>query len=303
MEIGAFLVRLVPVLSVLAVASVVEALVPLRKQSRRVNGRLTTNLWLLVITLSLGILLNFALALGAAYFTESGAGLLQVVGISGAAAFIVALLALDGATYLVHRLMHQTPIMWRVHLVHHTDASVDATTAFRQHPVEGVLRFSFIAATAWSLGAPPAAITVYRLLGALNSVLEHANIRVPRWLDQIAVLVWVTPDMHKVHHSRDRSETDSNYANLFSFFDRLFGTFTSSSRGPLVRYGINGYDAPEQQSIGALLWLPFRGLDLPAAIVMTARNVAGETNDRRGQARNFDTVGSGSSSIDGGRHG
>jgi sterol desaturase/sphingolipid hydroxylase (fatty acid hydroxylase superfamily) len=283
MEIGALLVRLLPVLGALAVASIVEALVPLRKQSRRANGRLATNLWLLAITLGLGLLLNFALALGAAYFAESGVGVLQILGIGGVAAFIVALLALDGASYLVHRLMHRTPVLWRVHLAHHIDASVDATTAFRQHPIEGVLRFSFIAVTAWCLGAPPAAIAIYRLLGSLNSVLEHANLRVPRWLDRIAVLVWVTPDMHKVHHSRDRIETDSNYANLFSFFDRLCGTFTPSSRGPLVRYGINGYDAAEQQSIGAVLWLPFRGLDLPATAVTTT-DAAGEAHDRRSQA-------------------
>lgn len=284
MEIGPFIVRLLPVLSALAVASIVEALVPLRKQSRRANGRLAANGCLLVITLGLGMVLNFTLALGAAYFAESGVGLLQVLGVGSVAAFIVALLALDGASYLVHRLMHQTPILWRVHLVHHIDASVDATTAFRQHPIEGVLRFSFIAATAWGLGAPPAAIALYRLLGSLNSVLEHANVRVPRWLDRIAVLVWVTPDMHKVHHSRDRIETDSNYANLFSFFDRLFGTFTPSSRGPLVHYGINGYDTPEQQSVGAVLWLPFRGIDLPAAVVTAISDAAGETRDRRGQA-------------------
>jgi sterol desaturase/sphingolipid hydroxylase (fatty acid hydroxylase superfamily) len=283
MEIEAFLVRLSPVLGALAVASVVETLVPLRKQSRRAGGRLATNLWLLASTLALGILLNFTLALGGAYFAESGVGLLQVLGTGGAAAFIVTLLALDGASYLVHRLMHQTPVLWRVHLAHHIDASVDATTAFRQHPIEGVLRFSFVAVTAWGLGAPPAAMAIYRLLGSLNSVLEHANLRVPRWLDRIAVLVWVTPDMHKVHHSRDRIETDSNYANLFSFFDRLFGTFTPSSRGPLVRYGISGYDAAEQQSIGAVLWLPFRGLDLPAAVATTIPD-AGESHDRRGQA-------------------
>jgi sterol desaturase/sphingolipid hydroxylase (fatty acid hydroxylase superfamily) len=283
MEIGPFLLRLLPVLSALAVASIVETLMPLRKQARQANGRLTTNLWLLAITLALGILLNFTLALGAAYLAQSGIGLLQVLGISGTAAFIVALLALDGASYLVHRVMHQTPVLWRVHLVHHIDASVDATTAFRQHPVEGVLRFSFIAVTAWTLGAPPAAIAVYRLLGSLNSVLEHSNIRFPRWLDRILVWLWVTPDMHKVHHSRERSETDSNYANLFSFFDRLFGTFTPSSRGPLVRYGIHGYDAPEQHSIGAVLWLPFRGLDLPAAGV-SIPDAEGESNDRRSQA-------------------
>jgi sterol desaturase/sphingolipid hydroxylase (fatty acid hydroxylase superfamily) len=269
MDISPFLLRLLPVLSALAVASIVETLVPLRQQSRRSNGRLATNIWLLAITLALGILLNFTLALGAAYFAQKGVGLLQVLGLSGAAAFVISLLALDGATYLVHRLMHQTPVLWRVHLVHHIDASVDATTAFRQHPIEGVLRFSFIAATAWGLGAPPAAIAVYRLLGALNSVVEHANIRVPRWLDRSLVWIWVTPDMHKVHHSRERLETDSNYANLFSFFDRLFRTFTPSSRGPLVQYGIRGYDAPEHQSIGAVLWLPFRGPDSPAAVAPT----------------------------------
>jgi sterol desaturase/sphingolipid hydroxylase (fatty acid hydroxylase superfamily) len=258
MEIQGVLFRLLPVLSALAVASFVEALVPLRRQSRRANGRLTTNLWLLAITLSLAMLLNFTLALGAAYVGQSGIGLLQLAGLGAIASFLVALLALDGATYLAHRLLHQVPVLWRVHLVHHIDASVDATTAFRQHPVEGLLRFAFIAATALTLGAPPAAIAIYRLLGALNSVLEHANIRVPPALDRALVWFWVTPDMHKVHHSRDRVETDSNYANLFSFFDRIFRTFTPSSRGRWVSYGMSGYDAPEHQSIGAALWLPFR---------------------------------------------
>jgi sterol desaturase/sphingolipid hydroxylase (fatty acid hydroxylase superfamily) len=258
MEIQAVLFRLLPVLSALAVASLVEALVPLRRQSRRANGRLATNLWLLVITLTLATLLNFALVLGAAYIGQSGLGLLQLLGLGAIASFIVALIALDGATYLAHRLMHQMPLLWRVHLVHHIDAAVDATTAFRQHPIEGVVRFGFIAATAWALGAPPAAIAVYRLLGALNSVLEHANIRVPPALDRALVWFWVTPDMHKVHHSRDRVETDSNYANLFSFFDRALRTYTASRRGPFVSYGIEGYDLAEQQSIGAVLWLPFQ---------------------------------------------
>jgi sterol desaturase/sphingolipid hydroxylase (fatty acid hydroxylase superfamily) len=258
MEIQALLFRLLPVLTALAIASFVEVLVPLRRQSRRANGRLATNLWLLAITLTLGTLLNFTLALGAAYVGQSGLGLLQLLGLGGIASFIIALIALDGATYLAHRLLHQVPLLWRVHVVHHIDAAVDATTAFRQHPIEGIVRFGFIAVTALALGAPPVAIAVYRLLGALNAVLEHANIRVPRALDRALVWLWVTPDMHKVHHSRDRVETDSNYANLFSFFDRVFRTYTASSRGPLVSYGIEGYDVPELQSIGAVLKLPFQ---------------------------------------------
>lgn len=284
MDIGTLIFRLLPVLGALAFATFIEVVVPLRSQSRRLNGRLVTNLWLLAITVALGMLLNFTLALGATSIAASGMGLLQLVGVGAVGSFIVGLLALDAASYLVHRLMHQIPTLWRVHLVHHIDASVDATTAFRQHPIEGVLRFSFIAVTAWALGAPPAAIAVYRLLGALNSVLEHANIRMPRWFDRALVWLWVTPDMHKVHHSRERLETDSNYANLFSFFDRLFGSFTPSSRGPLVQYGIRGYDAPDHQSIGAVLWLPFRGLDLPAAAAAEIPDAAGESNDRPSEA-------------------
>jgi sterol desaturase/sphingolipid hydroxylase (fatty acid hydroxylase superfamily) len=261
MDIGTIVGRMLPVLCALALASIVEAIVPLRSQSRRLNGSLATNLALLVITLTLGVLLNFSLAIGAAYIGQSGFGLLQVLGLGAVLSFVVTFLALDGASYLVHRLMHRTPWLWRVHLVHHIDASVDATTAFRQHPVEGVLRFGFIAATAWLLGAPPAAIALYRLLGALNSVLEHANLRIPPWLDRLWVLFWVTPDMHKVHHSRARHETDTNYANLFSFFDRIFGTFTNSSRGRSVDYGIDGFDEAKQQSLAAVLWMPFKRAD------------------------------------------
>ena len=281
MEIQSVISRLLPVLLALALASVVEAVVPLRQQARRANGRLATNLWLLGVTLGLAMLLNLTLALGAAFVRESGGGLLQLLQSGPVVSFVVTLLALDGATYLVHRLMHQVPLLWRVHLVHHIDESVDATTAFRQHPIEGVLRFSFIAATAWTLGAPPEAVAIYRLLGALNSVLEHANIRVPRALDRALVWLWVTPDMHKVHHSRERAETDSNYANLFSFYDRIFRTFTPSSRGPSVSYGIAGYDAPEHQSIGAVLWLPFRSRSSDVELLELSREpVGGQTNRR-----------------------
>ena len=286
MELESILSRLLPVLIALALASAIEALVPLRRQARRANGRLATNLWLLAITLGLGMLLNFSLALGADYVREQGLGVLPWLGFGAVASFIVTLLALDGATYLAHRMLHRAPTLWRVHLVHHIDAAVDATTAFRQHPIEGVIRFSFLAATAWTLGAPPAAVALYRLLGALNSVLEHANIRVPRALDRVLVWLWVTPDMHKVHHSRDRAETDSNYANLFSFYDRIFRTFTPSSRGPSVSYGIAGYDAPEHQSIGAVLWLPFRSAPLQSGAVAepASASAAGDGHDRRIEA-------------------
>jgi sterol desaturase/sphingolipid hydroxylase (fatty acid hydroxylase superfamily) len=292
MDTHILLSRLFPVFAALAIATLVEVLVPLRRQSCLRNGRLVTNLTLLAITLALGMLLNFCLALIATYARDRGLGVLQLLNVGAIASFALTLLALDAASYLVHRWMHQSPVLWRVHLVHHIDASVDATTAFRQHPVEGILRFTFIAATAGLLGAPPAAVAVYRLLGSLNSVLEHANIRVPRWLDRGFVWLWVTPDMHKVHHSRARPETDSNYANLFSFFDRVFGTYTPSARAPSVQYGIDGFDSAAHQSIWAVLCLPFRR-DLPMSVAdatalhsfdESAGRGAGEDHGRRSKA-------------------
>jgi sterol desaturase/sphingolipid hydroxylase (fatty acid hydroxylase superfamily) len=293
MDTSTLLFRLLPIFAALAVATLVETLVPLKRQPSRRNGRLVTNVCLLFITLALGMLLNFMLAFGAAYARESGFGLLQYLQANTFLSFALTLLALDAASYAVHRLMHRWPMLWRVHLVHHIDASVDATTAFRQHPVEGVLRFSFIAGTAWFLGAPPAAIALYRLLGSLNSVLEHSNIRVPGWLDRGFVWFWVTPDMHKVHHSRAQKETDSNYANLFSFFDHALGTYTPSDRGPTVDYGIPGYDSARHQSIWAVLCLPFRR-DLPVSrsaatglhsfVTRAGRTKMEETHDRRGKA-------------------
>src|SRR5262245_20416754 len=107
MDIESLFARLLPVFGALALATVIEALAPLRQQSRKLHGRLVTNFCLLVITLALGILLNFALALGAGVVRQSGLGLLQILGLGASASFVAAFLALDGASYLVHRLMHQ----------------------------------------------------------------------------------------------------------------------------------------------------------------------------------------------------
>jgi sterol desaturase/sphingolipid hydroxylase (fatty acid hydroxylase superfamily) len=99
---------------------------------------------------------------------------------------------------------------------------------------------------------------IYRVWSALNGLVEHANVRMPRWLDRTIALVAVSPDMHKVHHSRDVRETDSNYGNIFSFYDRALGTFTPTARGPAVVCGLDGFDDPGDQTTAGLLGLPFR---------------------------------------------
>jgi sterol desaturase/sphingolipid hydroxylase (fatty acid hydroxylase superfamily) len=153
--------------------------------------------------------------------------------------------------------MHRVPGLWRFHRVHHSDPTVDVTTTIRQHPGEGAIRYAFMGAFAFVLGASPGAFAVYRSASAINGLLEHANFRTPLWLDRLlAITTW--PYMHKVHHSRSAHETDTNYGNIFSLFDRMFGTFTRSERGMKVLYGLDGFDDDATQTMAGLLALPFR---------------------------------------------
>jgi sterol desaturase/sphingolipid hydroxylase (fatty acid hydroxylase superfamily) len=126
---------------------------------------------------------------------------------------------------------------------------------------------------ACAIGAGPAAFAVYRAWSAIGGLLEHANVRVPSWLDERLSLVTTWPGMHKVHHSRVPAETDSNYGNIFSFWDRIFRTFTPASRGADIHYGIEGFDDAPTQTTRGLLRLPFRiGRREPAASDGFVRN-------------------------------
>lgn len=252
--------RLVPIIACILALTVVEALIPLRAQPRGLNRRLATNLALIATTLAIGIPLNVALALIAAYCSANKLGLLPWLDLGGLVAVTIAVVLLDLAAYGAHVFLHKTAWAWRFHRVHHSDVAVDATTALRQHPVEGVIRFAFTSSAVAIVGATIEAVAIYRLLSAINAVFEHANIRVPRWLDRSLVWFWVTPDMHKIHHSRRRCETDSNYANLLSMFDRCFGTFTPSQSARIVSYGLEDGDTVGRTYTDALA-APFKRQD------------------------------------------
>jgi sterol desaturase/sphingolipid hydroxylase (fatty acid hydroxylase superfamily) len=248
---------LLPILIVMSLASIIELLMPLRQQSRRIHGRLVTNLTLIIFNLCIGVAINVVLLGGALYLSERGWGLLPLLNVTGVAAAIISIVVLDFAAYAAHVSLHKFPFLWKVHLVHHSDVTVDATTSYRHHPIEPVYRLGVTAIIAWSLGVPLVALALYRTMSAINAIFEHANLRIPQLLDRLLIWFWVTPDMHKVHHSNVRSQTDSNYANLFSFYDRIFRTFTPTSVVPALDYGIDGYRHANQQTLSALMRLPF----------------------------------------------
>ncbi|PCJ94519.1 MAG: sterol desaturase [Flavobacteriaceae bacterium] len=168
----------------------------------------------------------------------------------------VLLLDLIGA-YLAHLVEHKVKPLWMVHLVHHTDHNVDTTTANRHHPLESVIRFVFTLLGVFIIGAPIGIVMLYQSLSLVATQFGHANIKMPKGLDKALSYFIVSPDMHKIHHHYKLPYTDSNYGNIFSIWDRIFGTFMELKRENIV-YGVDTFpDEKGNGQIGTLLKQPF----------------------------------------------
>ncbi|SEA23582.1 sterol desaturase family protein [Bizionia paragorgiae] len=182
------------------------------------------------------------------WFPEMPLGLYVLLG--------VLLLDFIGA-YLAHYIEHKVKPLWMIHLVHHSDHNVDTTTANRHHPLESVIRFGFTLLGVFIIGTPIAIVFLYQSLSLIATQVTHANIKMPRTLDRVLSYIFVSPDMHKVHHHYKLPYTDSNYGNIFSIWDRLFGTYRSLDRESIV-YGVDTFpNAEENASLKHLLKQPF----------------------------------------------
>jgi len=234
-----------------------ESIIPLyRFRYRRVRHAMP-NVGLTLMLVITNLSLSFSSAYLADFSVRNGIGLFSSLGLSSWAQIIFGVLALDLFAYLAHVLLHKSWLGWQFHRVHHSENAVDVTTAFRQHPGETVWRILWQLAAIVLFGIPLWVVVVYLILSGLNAELEHANIRLNSPVDRLLRLLVVTPNMHKVHHSRDQRETDSNYSNIFSLWDRLFGTYTSAFDFRRLNYGLDGFDVKEMQTLRGLLKMPF----------------------------------------------
>lgn len=239
---------------------ILESAIPLFRFEYRKVRHAAINIFFTLTT----VLVNFGMAfllLGASDWAVAHEfGLLQWAPPMPAWLFLLlGLLGLDLiAAWLAHWVQHKTPLFWRFHLIHHTDAHIDTTSANRHHPGESVLRFAFTALAALLLGAPIWLVFLYQAASVVLSQFNHANIVLPHRLDRALSWVIVTPDMHKVHHHYVLPWTDTNYGNIFSVWDRLFGTFSILGRDQLV-YGVDTHMSTEDHSrVGNLLAIPFQ---------------------------------------------
>jgi sterol desaturase/sphingolipid hydroxylase (fatty acid hydroxylase superfamily) len=223
------------------------------------------NIFFTLTTIIVNFSMAFLLLLTAQWVNDNGFGIIQWLPNLNILIYVilgVALLDLVGA-YLPHFLEHRIKFFWKFHLVHHTDTWVDTTTANRHHPGESVIRFIFTLIGVIIVGAPMWMVFLYQSLSVVFSQFNHANLNIPAKLDKWLSYIIISPDMHKIHHHYQLPYTDSNYGNILSIWDRLFGTFMYMKRENIV-YGIDTHmDEKENNNLTNLIKLPFQGYRPP----------------------------------------
>ena len=239
---------------------IAEGILPLFSFQYRKFRHGGLNLFFTLTTAIIGFGLAGVLLAASDFVASNEIGLLYIVDLPLWAQIVVGVLLLDciGA-YLIHFVEHKVKWMWKFHVVHHSDTTVDVTTGLRHHPGETVFRIGFTIMAVMIVGAPMGIIMLYQSLSVLFAHLTHANINMPGKLDKALSFLFVTPNMHKVHHHFEQPLTDTNYGNIFSIWDRIFGTYAYVDDTSSLKYGIDTHMASEENTrLSNLLAIPFQ---------------------------------------------
>ncbi len=245
-----------------------ESAVPLFRFDYSKWRHALVNIFFTLTTIAVNFALAFILLLAADWTVANEFGLLQWAPEMPLILYmLLGLMFLDLiSAWFAHWIQHKVKWMWKFHLIHHTDTHIDTTTANRHHPGESFIRFFFTTLAVFILGTPMWLVFMYQSLSVVLSQFNHANISLPKWLDNAISWFIVSPDMHKVHHHYVQPYTDSNYGNIFSIWDRMFGTFTTLDRSEMI-YGVDTHMENEHVSdVKTMLKIPFMGSkDKPSA--------------------------------------
>ncbi len=255
-------IRLAIFLAILIAMAIWEVAAPRRRIEIPRLIRWTNNLGVVVVDTILVRLTFPVVAVGLALTAqENGWGLFNMIEAPTWLAIIASVVILDFAIYLQHVLFHAVPALWRLHRMHHADQAIDVTTGLRFHPVEIVLSMVIKLAVVAALGPPAVAVLIFEVLLNATAMFNHSNIRLPQAVDRVLRLFVVTPDMHRVHHSIDRKETDSNYGFNLPWWDRLLGTYIAQpAKGhDDMTIGFEQFRRVREQWLDKMLTQPFRG--------------------------------------------
>lgn len=237
-----------------------ELRAPRRAQQMPRRARWPSNLGVAVLnTVLVRVLFPLTAVAWAATVTRDGGGALHGLPVPSWVAVVLALALLDLVIYLQHRLLHAVPLLWRLHRMHHADTEFDVTNGLRFHPLEILLSMLIKFAAIAAIGAPALAVLVFEIVLNASSIFNHANVRMPAGLDRILRWFVVTPDMHRVHHSVVRQETDSNFGFNLPWWDRWFGTYRAQPQAGHVgmRIGLSEFRGPRWLRLDNMLRQPF----------------------------------------------
>ena len=253
--------RLSIFLATFVIMALAEWALPKRERVQPQGRRWLTNWGIVLLDSVIVRLVMPILPIGVALYADAqGWGLLNMIALPFWLSVLLAFLVLDFAIWLQHLLFHVIPVLWRLHQVHHADRDIDVSTALRFHPIEILLSLVWKFAFVVVFGAPALAVFLFEAVLNAAALFNHANVRLPLWLDRILRLAIVTPDMHRVHHSVVRGETNSNYGFNLSIWDRAFRTYVAEPEAGHegMTIGLGSY---QSEKPGQLLWsllLPFR---------------------------------------------
>ncbi|MES9856305.1 MAG: sterol desaturase family protein [Sedimenticola sp.] len=257
------IIRLGFFFGVFALIALWELASPCRQLTVSKRLRWGNNMLLVFLNSAILRLLFPVAAVGlAATAQQQGWGLLNIYQIPIPLSLIIAVVAMDFSIYLQHVMVHAIPALWRLHRVHHADPDYDVTTGARFHPFEIILSMLIKFAVILVLGPPIAAVVIFEVMLNATAMFNHGNIRLPKGVDALLRLIVVTPDMHRVHHSVEDDETNSNFGFSLPWWDRLFGTYRDQPRAGHIgmTIGIHLYRDPKQVCwISGMLTLPFIG--------------------------------------------
>ena len=238
-----------------------ETWLPRRAFAVPLGGRWVNQIALAALgTLALRWIAPIAAVSLAALAQAEGWGLLNLVAVPPWLSVVLGVIAMDLGLYLLHRLFHAVPLLWRFHQIHHSDLDIDCGTALRHHPLETIANGAFDLALIAAIGVPPLAVVIFVLVASIASVFNHANIAVPPAADRVLRWLVVTPDMHRIHHSVEMEESNRNFANIFAWWDYLFSTYLCEPlRGQTqMVVGLAEARSDREISLWTLLALPFR---------------------------------------------
>ncbi len=236
-----------------------EGTFPLVKMEYKKWKHAGVNLIFLSTSMIINVLFGLATVGIFLWLNNTQFGLLNVISLPTWAELLIAIMLLDFiAQYVAHFLLHRVKWMWKFHMVHHSDTKVDATTGTRHHPGDYIFRELFALVAILIGGIPVAYYVIYRICSIFFTYLTHANIHLPATIDKAMSFLFVTPDMHKFHHHFERPWTDTNFGNIFSLWDRAFGTMVYGDTTK-IQYGLDVLDDKYDENVIYQFKVPFDG--------------------------------------------